>query len=78
MKKLNRAKNEILPFLVKEKKLTPVILGILIVIAGFATFNIFNKFAPGTIQTEEQNTEENDTIAANSTKKPKQPKIQQF
>jgi len=46
-------KNEVLPF-IKEKNLTPIILGILIVIAGFATFNIFNRFAPGSIKTEEE------------------------
>ena len=57
MNKFSNSNNGLLPF-VKEKKLTPAILGILIVIAGFAVFNIFNKFAPGTIETTEENTNE--------------------
>lgn len=57
MKKFNDAKNGVLPF-VKENNLAPVILGVLIVIAGFAVFNIFDKFAPGEVNTEEEKMEE--------------------
>ena len=43
-----------------DKNLRPVVLGILIVVAGFATFNIFNKFAPGEVNTTEETVAQTD------------------